>query len=68
MGKVSKDVRKLVLDRDGDKCSDCGTAGDKRNPLQMHHIVWRSRGGSNEPENLRTMCKLCHIDLHQNRR
>ncbi len=42
-------------------CQDCGT---ERPRLQRHHVVPRSQGGSNDPENLIQICENCHADRH----
>jgi 5-methylcytosine-specific restriction endonuclease McrA len=42
--------------RDGRRCRMCGS--DQK--LQTDHIVPLSKGGSNEFENLQTLCKACH--------
>lgn len=42
--------------RDGGRCRMCGS--DQK--LQTDHIVPLSKGGSNEFENLQTLCKACH--------
>lgn len=31
----------------------------------MHHIIYRSKGGSDEIENLITLCETCHKKLHK---
>lgn len=30
----------------------------------VHHIVYRSRGGTDDPENLITLCTRCHTAVH----
>ena len=32
-------------------------------PLTRHHILPRSKGGGNEPENIRLVCRPCHDEL-----
>ncbi len=54
--KGKKDVRQYVLERDSYRCVLCGDPED----LEIHHIVWRFRGGSDRPKNLVTLCKGCH--------
>ncbi len=58
-----ENTKAMVLDRDKYKCQVCkGRRKSKR--LEVHHIVFRSRGGSDEAENLITLCSTCHKDLH----
>lgn len=54
-------IKSYVLDRDGYKCQKC----KKKNlRLEVHHIIFRSQGGTNEPKNLITLCSDCHSKLH----
>ena len=56
-------VREYVLHRDGHKCQnpDCKYKDkDKKQILKVHHIVYRSKGGTDRPENLITLCSKCH--------
>ena len=56
-------VKAFVLDRDGYTCQHCkGKPKEKR--LDCHHLIFRSRGGADIPENLITLCKICHKALH----
>ena len=56
-------TKAFVLDRDSYKCQHCkGKSKDKR--LEVHHIIFRSNNGSDEPENLITLCKTCHDMVH----
>ncbi len=57
-----ENVKAYVLARDGYTCR-CGKRGctDK---LEVHHIVFRSEGGSDAPENLITLCSKHHKALH----
>ena len=51
-------VREYVLHRDGHKCRHCkGRSKEKR--LEVHHRESRRTGGD-RPENLVTLCKVCH--------
>jgi len=52
----------FVLDRDKYSCQYCN-GKDKR--LEVHHIIFRSNGGSDNAENLITLCKNCHDDVHE---
>ena len=51
-------TKAFVLDRDFHTCRHCkGKSRDSR--LEVHHIVFRSNDGSDEAENLITLCKTC---------
>lgn len=57
-------TKAYVLTRDGYCCQHCkGKSKDKR--LEVHHIVFRSENGSDEADNLLTLCKTCHDALHR---
>lgn len=52
-------TREYVLYRDGHTCQLCkGKSKDKI--LNVHHIVFRSHGGTDKPNNLITLCNTCH--------
>jgi hypothetical protein len=48
-----------IFARDRYRCSNptCRHRGD-----QPHHVVFRSRGGSDEDENMLTLCLWCHLE------
>ena len=54
-------TKAFVLNRDKYTCQHCKT---KQGTLEVHHIVFRSNGGSDEPDNLITLCRHCHRELH----
>ena len=57
-------TKAYVLTRDKYACQNCkGKTKDSK--LEVHHIVFRSNGGSDEYDNLITLCKTCHDKLHQ---
>lgn len=57
---IPNETRKLVYARDGYRCALCDdTAG-----LQIHHVMHRSCGGSDDPMNLITLCWRCHAEAH----
>ncbi len=67
---ISETNRRRVLRRDGHQCQDCRWTHDEWNPsdprhLELHHLEHHAKGGSNEPENLVTLCNICHIDRHK---
>lgn len=53
--------RSAILHRDNYTCQCCG----KRNcRLEVHHIKFRSNGGTDDEENLITLCEDCHKGVH----
>jgi HNH endonuclease len=57
-----KQLRMVILERDNFKCQE--ENGYCSGPLQIHHIIELSRGGSNNPSNLITLCKHHHSMKH----
>ena len=56
-------TKAMVRARDNYTCAICkGKHKDRR--LDVHHIIFRSQGGSDEAENLITLCHTCHKKLH----
>lgn len=58
-----ENTKAMVLNRDGYKCQYC-KGKHKDSKLEVHHIIYRSQGGSDEAENLITLCHICHKALH----
>lgn len=57
-------TKAYVLARDEYNCRHCkGRTKAKR--LEVHHIEFKSENGSDEPENLITLCQACHDAVHQ---
>jgi 5-methylcytosine-specific restriction endonuclease McrA len=56
-------TKAYILHEDGYLCRHCkGNSKDDR--LEVHHIIFKSNGGSDEPENLILLCKTCHDKVH----
>lgn len=51
------EVREYLLEKWGRRCAYCGAAGV---PLQVEHIIPRSRGGSDRISNLTLACEPCN--------
>ncbi len=68
---VSKETRAFVLERNGYTCQMCGLAAGDPDPydvgrkvrLTMGHIVDKSLGGGDSPDNLRSVCTNCNEGL-----
>ena len=57
-----KNNHEAVLNRDNYTCQCCRT---KKGTMNTHHILPKSQGGSDEMENLITLCESCHKKLHR---
>lgn len=56
-------TKAFVRDRDGYECQNKNCKSGCK-ALHVHHIVFRTNQGSDEPENLITLCEICHNDFH----
>jgi hypothetical protein len=66
-------TRRKVLKRDEYTCQECGWNRQQWNPddprnLEVHHVQHHARGGGNEQENLKTLCNICHDEVHAKER
>jgi hypothetical protein len=66
---IAERDRRRVLRRDSHKCQDCGWTHKEWNPsdprhLELHHLEHHAEDGSNNPENLVTLCNICHDERH----
>ena len=53
-------LREAVFSRDSHKCQCCGRTIKDGAILHIHHIKYRSQGGTNSMSNLATVCDKCH--------
>lgn len=68
---VSNETRAWVLERNGYTCQMCGVAAGDPDPLggsrmvrlTMGHIIDKSKGGDDSPQNLRAVCMNCNQGL-----
>jgi 5-methylcytosine-specific restriction endonuclease McrA len=58
-GPAYRARRQEALERDGHKCTRCGSSG-----LQVHHRIKRSVARDDRLENLETLCERCHDNVH----
>lgn len=69
--EISKETRAVVLERNGFTCQSCGLAASDPDPfhssrtvrLTMGHIIDKSKGGEDTPQNLRAICTNCNEGL-----
>lgn len=58
-----KRIRADIIARDKFKCLECGISV-RSAEADVHHLLPRSIGGSDEPSNLITLCDGCHAARH----
>ena len=58
-----ENTKAMVLNRDNHTCKCCN-GKHKDSKLEIHHIVYRSNGGSDDESNLITVCHTCHKNIH----
>ena len=62
-----ENTKAVVLNRDNYICQNChNKKKKKKDKMEVHHIIYKSRGGSDELDNLTTLCSTCHYDVHHN--
>lgn len=55
-----KEARKRCYERDNWTCQDCGVKCRNKVRIQAHHLIARRDGGTDDLENLITLCASCH--------
>jgi hypothetical protein len=58
----SREVKNHLSEMRGGVCEKCGN--ENYNILQVHHIIEKSKGGTNEFSNLLLLCPNCHMTEH----
>mgnify|MGYP003489947021 FL=1 len=54
-------LREYILHRDNHQCQNPDCKNKEKQPiLELHHIIYRSNGGTDTPNNLITLCTKCH--------
>ena len=57
---IPRKLRHQVFQRDGYRCRECG-ATNKETTLHIDHIKPVSKGGTNDIDNLQTLCETCNL-------
>lgn len=58
--EATPERKSKVLERDNGVCLRCGATDN----LEVHHIIPAAHGGTDDLENLATLCKECHRIAH----
>ena len=67
--KAWREMRQMIKLRDKYRCTICGIGLRERGSSQVDHIIPRSKAPALalDPNNLRTLCRPCHIKYDQAR-
>ena len=60
-----KRVRAMVIDNDYHRCQSCFRRQCPKVKLTVHHIIPRAEGGSEDLDNLITLCLDCHDAIEE---
>jgi 5-methylcytosine-specific restriction endonuclease McrA len=58
---IEAELRAKLLEEHGQKCMECGRHNVG---LSLHHIIFKSRGGKSEINNVEQLCQTCHSRKH----
>lgn len=67
---IPDSVRREILRRDDYRCRECSWHHKLWNPadprhLELHHVTHHAKGGENVAGNLKTLCNICHDEVHR---
>ena len=65
LSHVSSELRKQVRAKHNYRCKRCDIQETVFLILDVHHIIPRSCGGTNEISNLTALCGTCHKVVHR---
>lgn len=54
---IGQAQRQRIIERDGHKCRECGATNTN---LEIDHVTEVHDGGTNDDENLQSLCFSCH--------
>lgn len=58
---ITKSTKRKILEVWHDECAICGS----REFLEFHHIIPKSKGGSDDYDNIIVLCACCHANIHE---
>ena len=58
--RISTRIRKLLMDKAGNKCVKCGRSESDGVKLHVDHIIPLAMGGTNSLDNLQPLCVSCN--------
>jgi len=60
-----QNIKEYVLAREKSRCQLCSKLYRKSDPWKLHHIIPRSKGGTDRPKNRALLHVSCHDKLHK---
>jgi hypothetical protein len=62
-----QNMRSFLMSRENGKCQICNLEFSRGNPPHIHHIIPRSKGGTDREKNLALLHEKCHKKLHKDK-
>jgi 5-methylcytosine-specific restriction protein A len=59
-GHAWRKLRKTILHRDGHLCVSCKRSDRYVPATDVDHIITKASGGTDNPDNLQSLCRKCH--------
>jgi hypothetical protein len=60
-----ENMKSFLLSREKGICQFCGKKFEAKHGIRIHHIIPRSEGGTDKPDNLSVLHEECHKELHR---
>ena len=60
-----ENTKSFLIEREHGECQLCHEKSTRTNSFREHHIIPKSRGGTDKPDNLALLHEKCHTKLHK---
>lgn len=58
-------LKAFLFSREQGKCQFCGKRIEINQKVNLHHIILRTNGGTDKPDNIALLHDICHDELHK---
>lgn len=60
-----ENIKSYLIEREHARCQLCHERSTRTNSFRVHHIIQKSKGGTDKPDNLALLHEKCHTKLHK---
>jgi 5-methylcytosine-specific restriction enzyme A len=64
-GSAWERIRLVALRRDSYLCQTCLAKGRPTQATEVHHVIAKAKGGTDDLSNLASICRACHQEATQ---